>query len=392
MHGWSAERARGLGFDVSRLGRARELCRAAAESGAIPGAALVVARLGNVVVNEAWGRMDRDGKRVSPETVWLIASVTKPIVCLGLCLLLERGLLTLDDPVHRHLPEFAGDDRRTVTLRHLLTHTSGLPDMLPENVELRKQQAPLSEFVRRIYTTPLLFAPGTQISYQSTGIALIGEIIARLSGKSCPEFLREELLGPLGMQNSSLGWRPSLSGRVAECFQQQEIPATDWDWNSSYWRGFGAPWGGMFATAPEVARLMLMVLQRGEWEGRHLLSPTTVREATQNQTELLPDLPRSARQRYSWGLGWRCVAARESEYFGDLLSPSAYGHAGATGTGVWNDPQTGVTFVLFTNRADSGRFIGLVSNAVASAVLPVGGRESRSNRQVGFPLPQREGG
>lgn len=368
MGEWQSVWAMGLGFDVERLDRARQLCRAATESGAIPGAALVVSRHGDVILNEAWGRMDAAGTPAILDTVWLIASVTKPIVCMGLCLLLERGLLGLDDPVHRHLPEFAGEDRRQVTVRHLLTHTSGLPDMLPENVSLRKEHAPLSEFVQRICATPLLFAPGTNISYQSTGIALIGELIERLSGKSCAQFLREEFFLPLGMENTSLGWRPELSGKVAECFQQQETPPTDWDWNSDYWRGFGAPWGGMFSTAPEVASFMHLLLRTGKWDGLELLGTPTVREATRNQTELLPDLPRSARRRYSWGLGWRVMEARESEYFGDLLSPTAYGHAGATGTGVWSDPESGVTFVLFTNRADSGRFIGLVSNTVASSV------------------------
>ena len=369
MRSWDSVRAQALGFDIGRLSQARNLCQSTTDSGAIPGVCLVVARHGEQVLNEAWGRADRAGTPATPETVWLIASVTKPIVCLGLCLLLERGLLGLDDPVHRHLPEFSGEDRRAVTLRHLLTHTSGLPDMLPENLELRQRHALLSEFVERICSTPLLFAPGTNVHYQSTGIALIGEIVARISGKSCPEFLRDELLSPLGMASTSLGWVPGLAGMVAECFQADESPATDWDWNSYYWRGFGAPWGGMFASAPEIARVMQLMLQDGAWNSRQVLSSATVREATRNQTDLLPDLSRSARLRASWGLGWRVLAARESEYFGDLLSPVAYGHAGATGTGVWNDPETGVTFVLFTNRANSGRFIGLVSNAVAAAVL-----------------------
>jgi len=369
MGSWNSLCAQGLGFDIERLDRARELCRAATGSGAIPGAALVVARHGEVVLNEAWGCADRSGAPATPDTVWLIASITKPIVCMGLCLLLERGMVGLDDPVHRHLPEFCGEDRRAVTLRHLLTHTSGLPDMLPENVALRQRHAPLSAFVQGTCTTPLLFPPGTNISYQSTGIALIGEVIARVSGRNCAEFLREELLSPLGMDTASLGWQPELAGKVAECFQEAEIPATDWDWNSDYWRAFGAPWGGMFASAPEITRFMQLMLRNGEWNGSQLLGVATVREATRNQTDLLPDLPRSARLRASWGLGWRVTAARESDYFGDLLSPTAYGHAGATGTGVWNDPATGVTFAHFTNRANSGRFIGLVSNAVASSVL-----------------------
>lgn len=360
------------GFDVDRLQRARDLCRAATEAGDVPAIALTVARGGRLVIDEAWGFPAGAGTApATPDTVWLIASITKPVVCAGVCLLLERGLLALDDPVSRYLPAYSGDDRRATTLRHLLTHSSGLPDMLPENVELRQRHAPLSEFVERICTTPLLFPPGTGVSYQSAGIALLGAVIERVAGVSCPDFLRREFFQPLGMQHCSLGWRPELEERLAPAGPTSHAAAvpTDWDWNSPYWRQFAAPWGGMYASTREFLTFMQMLLTGGVSNGRRILGATTVAEMTRNQTADLPDLSSAARRRSTWGLGWRHAAGRESEYMGDLVGPRAYGHAGATGTGTWNDPDTGVTFIYFSNRPDTGRFIGLVSNAVAAAIL-----------------------
>src|SRR5436305_3005042 len=153
-----------LGFAPERLERARELCRAATESGGVPAFALAVARHGRLALSEAWGTVmplaafaldpretssEPRAVAATPETVWLIASVTKPVVCAGVCLLLERGQLALDDPVSRFLPEFRGEDRAGVRIRHLLTHSSGLPDMLPENTKLRRNHAPVEEFIRR---------------------------------------------------------------------------------------------------------------------------------------------------------------------------------------------------------------------------------------------------
>ncbi len=355
------------GFDVAHLERVRRFCREATERGEIPGCTLAVARHGAVVLNEAWGLAGED-RPATPETVWLIASVTKPVVAAGVCLLIDRGEVAVDDPVSRYLPDFAGEDRAEVRVRHLLTHTSGLPDMLPENFELRRRHASLEEFVCRIATTPLLFPPGTDVSYQSTGIALLGAIIERVTGSSCREFLRREFFLLLGMTHTALGWRPEFAERAATCRLPPEQTASDWDWNSPYWREFGAPWGGMYSTAPEYLRFLQMLLRGGEWEGRCYFSPAMVREMTGNRTADLPHLFPAARLRSTWGYGWRSAAGRESEYLGDLVSRGAYGHAGATGTGVWNDPETGVSMVFFSNQPGIGRFIGLLSNQVAAAV------------------------
>src|SRR5207248_2717591 len=109
-------------------------------------------------------------------------------------------------------------------------------------------------FVRRACATPLLFPPGKDVSYQSMGIALLGAIVERLTGVPLREFLRSEFFEPLGMASCALGWRREFAGRAAKVRLPDGTAPSDWDWNSPYWREFGAPWGGMFATAAELAR------------------------------------------------------------------------------------------------------------------------------------------
>jgi CubicO group peptidase (beta-lactamase class C family) len=370
------DQAAAPGFDPERLQRALDFCAEATESGRVPGIALVIARRSEVLVEQSWGirnpgpdgRPEGDPLPATPETIWLIASLTKPVVCAGICLLMERGFLALDDPVSRWIPEFQGNDRTKTTLRHLLTHSSGLPDMVADNIHLRQRHAPHSEFVRRICSAPLHFRPGTDTRYQSTGIALLGDIIERISGEPCREFLRRELLLPLGMTDSALGWRPEFEGRVALYPPDEGQVPSDWDWNSPYWRNFAAPWGGMFSTPRQYLRFLQLFLNDGVCDGRRVLGAATAREMIRNQTVDLPELSPAAQRHLTWGLGFRVTAGRESEYLGDLLGPRAFGHAGATGTVAWADPDSAVAMVCFTNRPSSGRWLGLLSNTVAAAV------------------------
>ena len=120
-------------------------------------------------------------------------------------LLVDRGQVSLNDPVSLYLPEFQGGERNKVRVRYLLSHTSGMPDMLPENTELRRAHAPLSEFVRRATQTPLLYSPNTDFSYQSKGILLASEIVERVTGKRLRDFEAEEIFQPLGMTDTALG-------------------------------------------------------------------------------------------------------------------------------------------------------------------------------------------
>src|SRR5205814_8166739 len=120
-------------------------------------------------------------------------------------ILRDRDRLQLSDPVRKFIPEFQGGDRDLITIQHLLTHTSGLPDMLPENTELRKRHAPLADFVAGVCRTPLLFKPGTEVRYQSMGILLAAEIVERVTGSRLRDCLHREVFEPTGMKAPALG-------------------------------------------------------------------------------------------------------------------------------------------------------------------------------------------
>jgi CubicO group peptidase (beta-lactamase class C family) len=160
---------------------------------------ILVARHGTIVLHSGFS------PAAGPDAIYLVASITKPVTATALMLLVERGMVSLNDPVKLYLPEFTGDQRDKVRVRDLLAHTSGLPDMLPDNVELRRAHAPLNEFVKRTYTTPLLFAPGTSFRYQTMGILLAAEIVEKLSHMPLREFEQKEIFGPLGMRHTALG-------------------------------------------------------------------------------------------------------------------------------------------------------------------------------------------
>jgi CubicO group peptidase (beta-lactamase class C family) len=305
------------------------------------------------------------------ETLFLVASITKPVTVTAAMILVERGLIALDDPVSAFVPEFAQNGKQDVRLRHLMTHTSGLPDMLPDNLALRASHAPLSRFIEGVIQLPLRFTPGSQVSYQSMGIAMLAEVVSRVTGCALAEFLRNEVFQPLGMTETSLGWRPETKDRIAAVRLEAEQEGTDWGWNTPYWLGFGAPWGGLITKPADLARFCRMMLGDGELDGIRVLSPTTVRAMTTNQLAAMPDVPEIERRCRPWGLGWRLAWPADSPNFGDLLGPATYGHWGATGTLLWVDPELDAFLVLLTTQPGGidGRHLALVSNTVAAAIV-----------------------
>jgi beta-lactamase class C len=272
------------------------------------------------------------------DTPFIIASPTKPMTVSAVMWLRERKQLALSDPVGKYLPQFKGEGRAAVTIKHLLTHTSGLPDMLPENVELRRRHAPISEFVAQTCRTKLLFRAGEKVSYQSMGILLAAAIVEEITGQSMPAFLAVNIFAPLRMLQTSLDLGGRTIAETAQC-QVPENDRSDWDWNSPYWRNLGAPWGGAHSTVHDLATFVEAFMSPGSvpWE------QSTRREMLEIQTgELRP----------AYGLGW----VREPGAFGRTCSPATFGHYGATGTVAWHDPESHVTCVLLTTRpADISR-------------------------------------
>ena len=178
---------------------------------------------------------------------FLIASPTKPFVATAVMILVQTGLVRLSDRVCKYLPEFATSDKRSIRLIHLLTHTSGLPDMLTNNEELRQAHAPLSDFMEATAHAELLFKPGTRLSYQSMGILTLATIVQRTTGMPVGDFLSENIFTKLGMKHSQLGLRPDHAQSLdkenqVQCEVEAKTNAKPWGWNSNYWRDLGAPW------------------------------------------------------------------------------------------------------------------------------------------------------
>ncbi len=337
----------------------------------LTGAAICVARNSVILMHQAFGRMSvgEDAKPAQRDTIWLIASVTKPITCCGLLLLIERGKLMLDDKVIDFVPEFDQNGKGNVHIRHLLTHTSGLPDMLPNNVELRLKRASFKKFIEHICKCDLLFPPGTDVSYQSMGIAILAEIVERIEGVSFRNFLAREFFVPLGMEDTWLGLGKLSKDRVAESHISEE-KARILHWNTDWWRDFGAPWGGLHSTVKDIAIFLQMILNEGSYGGKRIFSPTTVKLMIKDQISLFPEIPHSKKVKDRWGLGWCLKSSSTSMPFGDLVSSRTFGHIGATGTIAWADPELDLLCCLFTNEPYefTGSMLAETSNTVTASV------------------------
>ena len=319
-----------------KIDEAIQLLERAMQSGAVTKAALYV-------------RQGKQTRKLNAELPFLLASITKPMTCAGVMILVNRGMLSLDDRVSKHIPEFAGGDRGLVTVKHLVTHTSGLPDMLPDNDALRKRHAPLSDFVAGACKTPLLFRPGSQVKYQSMGILLAAEVTQRITKTPLRRFLAKEVFTPLGMTRTALGL-----GRfkIADTARNQVDADPDWNWNSEYWRNLGAPWGGAHATAADVARFLDCFVHQDD----RVLPAAVKRQMIVNQSGLAEP----------WGIGWAVGKGK----FGRACGPAAFGHSGSTGTLCWADPGTDtVCAILSTKPADQSNqtLLKPVSDLVSEA-------------------------
>ena len=298
-------------------------------------------------VDEKGDTFERAFGKAKPESAFLIASITKPMTASAVMLLADRGLLKIEDPASKYLDNFTAGDRAKITIRHLLTHSSGLPDMLPDNIALRQRQAPLPDWIKGALTTPLLFAPGARTSYQSMGILLAAEIVERITRQPLRQFLQAELFQPLQMNRTVLGKADNAIQIQAEHADPPGgTPETaNWDWNSQWWRDLGAPWGGAHSTAADIAQLLRAFLHP---TGKPVKKETAQRMTVNQNTGL--DKP--------YGIGW-------------AITDGGFGHGGSTGTSCWADTAKDATFVLLTSlpaRASQKPIIDPVSKAVRAAL------------------------
>lgn len=370
-------------YHPQRLDRAWQLLQQMVDDGRLPAVGAVVGSTAGLEEPRYFGRPAVHATdSIGPETIFLIASPTKPIVAMAAMMLVEQGLVRLADSVCEYLPEFAPQGKRAITLAHCLTHTSGLPDMPPNNAELRASESPLAEFYERACQLKPDFTPGHRVQYQSMGYLVLGEIVERVTGTPLPEFLRQQVFEPLGLVDTALGMPTSWdaeggnnaqrprSQRIAEIRLPPQADPHSACWNTRYWRRLGAPWGGLLSTPLDLAaicRHQLMILRTGT-EG--ILSPAAVTSMTSNQLSTQSDVPEVNRRCQPWGYGWQLNWPSHGTAFSELLTQRAFGHWGATGTVVWADPERDALAVVLSTEplTKSQRLLTRFSNAVAAAL------------------------
>jgi CubicO group peptidase (beta-lactamase class C family) len=342
--------------DGSRWDGAAEVLERATAANQVESAVLHVAQKG-----ESFTR--HFGKAASGDAMFLLGSISKPINVTAVMSLFDQDRIRLDDRVKHFLPNFKGEGRDDITIRHLLTHVSGLPDQLSNNNDLRRQHATLAEFAQHAIRTRLHFAPGTRYQYSSMGILLATQIAERISGLDILTLVDRKVFQPLGMKHSAQGLGQFKLEEMLACQMEGAAPeagggdprAREWDWNSPYWRKLGAPWGGTHASAPDIARFLHEFMEAG---GK-VLKP---------ETELLMIRNHNPKGFTSRGLGF--AVGKESGSRG--CSEQTFGHTGSTGTVCWADPVTGTICVVLTSLprlANQRHPRELAAERVAAAAL-----------------------
>ena len=344
------------GATPSRLDLVSQRMQEFVNAGEIAGAVTLVARADQTVHLDATGWADIAAKTpMQADTIFWIASMTKPITAAAVLMLQDEGKLAIDDPATKYLPELRGlktadGASASVTLRHMLTHTSGLAENTPEELAAA---GTLAELIPLFASRPVQFSPGSKWQYCQSGINSLGRIVELVSGKSLPEFLDERLFAPLGMKDTAFYLTAAQLPRLAKSYRHaggriEETPVFFLSGRSPTDRArYPAANGGLFSTAPDYSRFARMVLNGGVIEGRRYLTPDSVRLMTTLQTG---DLETGFTGGNGWGLGW-CVV-REPQGVTAALSPGSFGHGGAYGTQAWLDPVKGLAYILMVQRAD----------------------------------------
>ncbi|HET7620889.1 MAG TPA: serine hydrolase [Gemmatimonadaceae bacterium] len=335
------------------------LLRGLADS-AYPGAYAVVGSSKEIYASMGVGHLDWATSPVPNEnTMWDMASLSKVIGTTTAAMQLwEQGRLNLDAPVQKYIPEFTGRNKELVTVRNLLTHSSGLPAWRPLYKEARTPE----EAIELVFTTPLDTLPNVRMVYSDLGIITLGKIIERISGESLDGYLSLHVFGPLGMKSTM--YRPPA-------WVRQRIAPTERDpWRgrlvygevhdeNSYALGGVAGHAGLFSTGHDLAIFAQMYLNEGVYDSVRIVHETTVKTFTQVQDSTLSNR----------ALGWEVPSGTNSA--GHLLSRHAFGHTGFTGTSIWMDPDRDLFVILLTNRVDpsrESRGIYAVRPALADAV------------------------
>jgi CubicO group peptidase (beta-lactamase class C family) len=323
----------------------------------IAGAVTLVASPDRVLHLEAIGDAAIDpAEAMRPDSIFWIASMSKPVLATLLLMLQEEGLLSVDDPVEKYLPEFKGlksadGTPARVTIRHLLTHTSGMGEITADQA---RDSRTLASVIPLYVARPVSFTPGSKWVYCQSGINTGGRIAEVVTGEPLEKLLKRRLFDRLGMRDTTFYLTENQVPRLTKSYRRtdkDDLELTD----IRFLNGklptdldrFPAPNGGLFSTASDYVRFCQMVLRGGELDGKRYLKAEAVELMTTIQTA---DLKTGFTPGNGWGLGW-CVI-REPQGITAMLSPGTFGHGGAYGTQAWIDPVKKRIYLLMVQRSN----------------------------------------
>jgi len=311
-----------------------------------PGAQIFIARDGIIIADTAFGFLtyDPDASPVTTQTRYDVASLTKVLVTTPVTMkLLSKYLIGLDHTVDQYFPEFTGKGREKVTLRHLMTHSSGLPPF--KSYYLMDGFSNRDDIFQDILSTTLDFTPGDRFQYSDLGMILMGRILEKVGKQNLEGMAKNWVFKPFNMDHT--GYLPAASIRP-------EIAPTEFDSvyrhsliqgivhdENAYLMGGAAPHAGVFSTAEDIANYAQMIVNGGTFLGRRYFDPSTIIQFTRRQ-ELPPGSDRA--------IGWDTPSRNGHSSAGDLFSDRSFGHLGFTGTSIWIDPDRKIIVVLLTNR------------------------------------------
>ncbi|MFQ5944055.1 MAG: serine hydrolase domain-containing protein [Anaerolineales bacterium] len=347
---------------------------------------LVLARRDVIFLHEAWGPLTHEPESppLLKNSLFPLASLTKPITVTAAIILVEDGLLGPNRPVQEYIPEFVGEGKEKVMVHHLMTHTSGINDEPiielvenePDDVPIPTPDANQDEFINKAltytYMTPLAFEPGEKMAYANLGIYMVGELVRRVSGQSLDQFARERIFGPLGMHDSYYIVPEAEQPRVVR--RPDEVHFAESSMRE--WMERPSPSGGIYSTAIDVAHFGQMYLKGGVYGNKRILSRASVKSMTCNHIPgLSADLGDLRFPEASWGLGWSVGHVYKGRVYGEeLLAPTYFNHGGYGGVELWIHPETQVVGVYFSvsTEADEADFTiynaDLVMNMVATGI------------------------
>jgi CubicO group peptidase (beta-lactamase class C family) len=340
--------------------------RSAIDAHDISGAVTLVVTKNKVLHLDALGMANIEkNEPMGPDTLFWIASMTKPVTAVAVLMLQDEGKLKVTDPVAKYIPEFAGlktpsGRPANLTIAQLLTHTSGLGE---GDREASARAHTLAELIPLFLATPMHYEPGSQWRYCQSGINTAARVVEIVGGMPFDSFLQNRIFDPLGMRDTTFYPNRKPSAHLAIGYRKNKTTSALEP--AGLPRGFAdgnqPPLGngGLFSTGPDYARFCQMLLAGGVFEGKRYLSRETFKLLTTVQTG---DLPTGFFQsaefgshgtNYGWGIG-TCILRTSHPGVAAMLSPGTFGHGGAWGTQAWMDPKRGVAYILMVQRADAG--------------------------------------